>query len=228
MPAPPLPPARAARPLRGALVALALAGYVAALAATPAGQGLGLLGHLAGAHAAPAAAPPLVVGTPGGEQPVLPTLRARHRHGGGAAHEHGAHEHGADGHRGHGADGHRGHGADGHRGHSAAPDLHRHTYPVLVHAAPPEPDAARAGREHAGRLPGGAGVHEHDGVPHTHGAPAPEPAVVAPVSLDEHRQPEAPPVPGPPPRAAAPPAPGGVGPAWTSLSVETPPPLGRG
>ena len=174
-------------------VACVLAGYLAALAATPTGHGLRLAGHVATAHHG-TAAPPLA-SAPGGAGRVLPTLRDVHRHRAGAAHEHG-------------------HGAHGDHG----PSVHRSARPVLAHTAPPA----------AGSGWGGADVHEHDGVLHSHGTPAPEPAVVVTVSLDKHRLPEAPPVPGPPPPTAAPPVLGGVGPAWVDLSVETPPPLGRG
>ena len=174
-----------------------LAGYLAALAATPTGHGLRLLGHVATAHHG-VAAPPLASAS-GGAGRVLPTLRDAHRHRAGAAHEHGeAHSHGAGGDHG--------------------LSFHRSARPVPAHATPP---AATDGW-------GGADAHEHDGVLHSHGAPAPEPAVVVTVSLDKHRLPEAPPVPGPPAPTAAPPAPGGVDPAWVDLLVETPPPLGRG
>ena len=171
------------------MIACALAGYLAALAATPTGHGLRLAGHVATAHHGPAA-PPLASAS-GRAGRVLPTLRDAHRHRGAAAHgheTHGDHDHGLS--------------------------VHRSARPVPARATPP--------------APGGAGVHEHDGVLHSHGAPTPEPAVVVTVSLDKHRLPEAPPVPGPPTPTAAPPAPGGVDPAWVDLSVETPPPLGRG
>ena len=81
------------RALRGALAAAVLAGYLVGVAATPAGQGLRLLAHLADAHAAPTlAAPALVADAPTDVLPALSTLRPRaHRHGGGAAHHHGPH-----------------------------------------------------------------------------------------------------------------------------------------
>ena len=111
---------------------LVLVGYLAALAATPTGHGLGLLAHLASAHGtAPPAAPALVVGVPTAERPVLSTLRRLHRHGAGPAHGHG----------------------------EAAP--RRHTVPVLVLATPPAQGSARAGwpgadvHEHDGE------VHTH-------------------------------------------------------------------
>lgn len=72
-------------------MALALAGYLAALAATPTGQGLRLLSHLASDHAAaPPSAPTLVHGVRADGYTVLPTLRADlHRHGHEGLHVHG-------------------------------------------------------------------------------------------------------------------------------------------
>lgn len=176
---------------------LVLAGYLAALAATPTGQGLGLLGHLAAEHGpAPLAAPALVVGTEAAGPAVLPTLREVHRHGDGPVHSH-----------------------------DDPGDAARHRHrpaPVLVLATPPAQREARAG------WLGGADLHEHDGVVHSHAPAPPEPAVVQAVSLDKHRLPEAARVPAPPTSTAAAAGRGGVGLSSVSLSVETPPPIGRG
>lgn len=72
------------------------------------------------------------------------------------------------------------------------------------------------------------GLHEHDGVFHSHDAPPPEPAVVLVVSLDQHHVPTAPAVPAPEVWGLD----GGLEAHGSlhsvDLSVETPPPIGRG
>ena len=74
----------------------------------------------------------------------------------------------------------------------------------------------------------GAGEHRHGDEVHTHDEPPTERQIVVTVALDQHRVPDAAPVPGPllseaealrAPEEALP---------HVDLSVETPPPLGRG
>ena len=72
------------------------------------------------------------------------------------------------------------------------------------------------------------GFHAHDGYTHTHDAPAPEPEVVLTVSLDKHRLPGAPPVPGPPPPGEADFGAHPEVPHTVAVPVETPPPLAHG
>lgn len=80
---------------RGAVALGALAGYLAVLAASPAGQGLTLLPHLATAHAGQA---PTLVDTPAPEARVLTTLRppAAHAHDGHVHEGPETHEHGPE------------------------------------------------------------------------------------------------------------------------------------
>ena len=89
----PAPTSRTVRALRGGLVALVLAGYLAALGTTASGAGLKLIPHLALHHAPTALVAPQLVGDVEGDRDVLMTLRP------------GAHHH--DGHAHHGHDGHR-------------------------------------------------------------------------------------------------------------------------
>lgn len=115
---------------------------------------------------------------------------------------------------------HHSHGrGHGHR-HETEADEHTHDDPVRFG------QPVRTVRANARDVT--EGVHEHDGVFHSHDAPAPETPVVVPVSLDQHRLPTPLPVPLPPPprdadlgdpRAALP---------SVDLSVETPPPIRRG
>ncbi|PAP75501.1 hypothetical protein [Rubrivirga marina] len=77
---------RTERALRGALVALVVAGYVLALGTTASGEGLKLLPHLALEHAPTAPAAPHLVGDQEGDRDVLRTLRPK-------AHAHDDHKH---------------------------------------------------------------------------------------------------------------------------------------
>ena len=76
--------------------------------------------------------------------------------------------------------------------------------------------------------PGASGVHEHDGVLHSHDAPPPEPTAVVTVSLDKHRLPGTPAVPAPPAPGLADREAGLEPPRSVDRSVETPPPIWRG
>jgi hypothetical protein len=71
------------RALRGALVALVLAGYAVALGTTASGEGLKLIPHLALEHAPTTPAAPHLMGEEAGDRDVLRTLRPEaHTHGG--------------------------------------------------------------------------------------------------------------------------------------------------
>ena len=167
----PAPPRRARALWRGAVVACALVGYLAAWGGTSAGQGWRLAPHLATAHAE---APPALVQQAEGRR-VLTTLRPE-AHGEQAPHSHpGAHSHG-----GHAAD----HAHPPDRSHAAplaahaarrhppaaSPTAHRHGDVVHDHApAPPEPERPVVSVDKH-RLPAGAqvppppaGAAPHDG-----------------------------------------------------------------
>ncbi len=90
----------------------------------------------------------------------------------------------------------------------------------------PAPDVFPAGQTVLAEANGG--LHEHDGVTHSHDEPPSVPAVLVTVSLDKHRLPATSAVPAPPALAVA--AFGDDAEALESidLSVETPPPIRRG
>lgn len=196
--------------LRGALAVAALAGYLVALGGTSAGQGWGLLHHLASAHAGRTAPTILPVTLPG-TLLAIPTLRPF------------AASHSAPRHRPEPDDAHHAHPhGHAHTPGSDAPEAtppHRAVRTAHAHNSPPRP---------GGETPDTGRFHRHGPLVHTHGAPAPEPPlVVVRRALDTHRLPEVPRLPAPPSREA-PEAGPAARPSSVDGSVETPPPIARG
>lgn len=105
------------------------------------------------------------------------------------------------------------------------PSVHRHGDHSHGHGSPHEHRHPAPSSIQADAAPG-VGLHEHDGVVHTHAPADPPPAVVL-VTVDDHRPSTA------TTRAALPPS--GVDQSTVearaeseALAVETPPPVGRG
>ena len=186
---------------RGAVAVVVLAGYLGALSTTPAGRGLTLLPHVATSHAGGhLSAPRLLAPTPRASE-VLPTLRPSAAQGHDHPHGH-THHHGAEPHThadpSHGV-------AEAHR--PGALDLR----PAWIEIEAPED-----------------GLHRHGDTVHSHDAPTPEPEPSVVLSLDSHRVPDPAAVPVPPVHPAA-----RLGAPTevvevVGLSVEIPPPIGRG
>ncbi|WP_420455836.1 hypothetical protein [Rubrivirga sp.] len=110
-------------------------------------------------------------------------------------------------------------------GHTHGGRAHSHGHGE-AHGHAPDPDVFPAGRPVLADDTGG--LHEHDGVLHSHREPPPEPAVLVTVAVDKHRLPATPVVPAPPPPTVADLGDGTVALESIGSSVETPPPIRRG